>query len=257
MHGAWLTALASGFGLILSKNFGAKGMNKHFFSKAKRKAEQFYLDASNKRKSSGKVKYFCIGRNKTGTTSLKAAFEALGYSVGNQRKAEVITGKHYFEGDFRPIVNYCKSAQVFQDAPFSFPETFKHLDNAYPGSKFILTVRDDAEQWYKSITRFHAKKFGKNGRIPTTEDLKCAKYVWPGYMYNEVRLHGTTDEDPYNKDIMIAHYERYNREVMDYFKDRPEDLLVVNVAEPGAYQKFVEFLGVDSPYDDFPWENKT
>ncbi len=215
------------------------------------------LEVKNIRKAKGKQKIFCIGRNKTGTTSLKAAFEAFGYAVGNQRKAEVLTGKHYFEGNFQPIIDYCKSAQVFQDLPFSYPETYKQLDQAYLGSKFILTVRDSSEQWYQSITRFHAKLFGKNGCIPTAEDLKAAKYVWPGFMYNVIRVHGTTDEDPYNKGTMIAHYEQHNRQVKDYFKDRADDLLVINVAEQGAYQKFVEFIGVDSPYEDFPWENRT
>jgi hypothetical protein len=56
---------------------------------------------------------------------------------------------------------------------------------------------------------------------------------------------------------MVAHYERYNREVMEYFKDRTDDLLVINVGEGGAYQKFAQFLGVDSLFDDFPWENRT
>ena len=215
------------------------------------------LDMKNTWKAQGKQKVFCIGRNKTGTTSLKAAFEALGYPVGNQRKAEILTGKHYFEGDFQPIISYCKSAQVFQDVPFSYPETYRHLDQAYPGSKFILSVRDNPEQWYRSITRFHAKLFGKDGRIPTAEDLKAAQYVWPGFMYNVIRVHGTTDEDPYNKGAMTAHYENYNREVMDYFKDRPDDLLVINVGENGAYQKFIEFLGAESSYNDFPWKNRT
>ncbi len=76
-------------------------------------------------------------------------------------------------------------------------------------------------------------------------------------MYNVVRLHGTPEQDPYNKAIMIEHYERYNRDVIEYFKDRPEALLVINIADKGAYQKFVEFLGINSPYHDFPWKNKT
>lgn len=214
-------------------------------------------DHSHESGSVDKVKYFCVGRNKTGTTSLKAAFEALGYVVGNQHKAEMLTSQHYFTSNFQPILDYCKSAQVFQDVPFSYPKLYKQLDQAYPGSKFILTVRDSPEQWYSSITRFHAKLFGKGGRIPTVEDLKAAQYVRPGFMYNVVRVHGTPDEDPYNKEIMIAHYESYNREIMEYFSDRPEDLLVINVAERGAYEKFIEFLGVESPYDDFPWLNKT
>jgi hypothetical protein len=222
-----------------------------------RKAVGLCNNIENRFKAKGKTKVFCIGRNKTGTTSLKSAFEDLGYPVGNQRKAEILTGKYYFEGNFQPIVDYCKTAQVFQDVPFSYPETYKHLDKAYPGSKFILTVRDSPEQWYRSITRFHAKMFGKEGRIPTVEDLKNASYVWPGFMYNVVRVHGTTDDAPYDKRTMLAHYERYNREVIDYFKDRPNDLLVINIAEKGAYRKFVDFLGIDSSCNDFPWENKT
>ena len=223
----------------------------------KSRMSRLATEIQNHRKAAGKVKVFCIGRNKTGTTSLKCAFEDLGYPVGDQRKAEILTGKHYFDGNFQPIIDYCKTAQVFQDVPFSYPETYKYLDKAYPGSKFILTLRDDPEQWFRSITSFHAKMFGKDGRVPTVEDLKNAPYVWPGFMYNMVRVHGTPENDPYNKKIMVAHYERYNREVMDYFKDRLDDLLVINVGENGAYQKFIEFLGAESSYNDFPWKNRT
>lgn len=206
---------------------------------------------------SGKTKYFCIGRNKTGTTSLKHAFQDLGFIVGSQPEAERLTMAHYFDGEFDAIIDYCRGAQVFQDVPFSYPETYKHLDKAFPGSKFILSVRDDAEQWYRSLTRFHAKRFGTDGQLPTAQQLKDATYVQPGRMYSMLRLNGTTDEDPYNKDILIANYERHNREVIEYFKDRPDDLLVINVSTPGDYLRLVEFIGVDSPFTDFPWENRT
>lgn len=215
------------------------------------------LNWSNYFRSREKQKVFCIGRNKTGTTSVKKAFELLGYPVGHQRTAERLHYLHYFNGEFDEIVDYCKFGQVFQDVPFSCPETYKYLDKAFPGSKFILTVRDNGEQWYRSITRFHGKLWGKNGQTPTAQELKDATYVFKGAPYNLVALHGTTDEEPYHKETMIAHYEQYNQEIIDYFKDRPDDLLVINIAEEGAYQRFIAFLGVDSPYDDFPWENKT
>ena len=125
--------------------------------------------------SKGKVKYFCIGMNKTGTTSLKFLFEDLGFHVGDQRKAEILTGKFYLDQNFKPIIDYCQSAQVFQDIPFSYPDTYKYLDKAYPNSKFILTVRNDSEQWYNSVIQFHAKLFGSDGRIPTGNDLKKVK----------------------------------------------------------------------------------
>lgn len=92
-------------------------------SRIKNRVGRIVTEYQNQRNAAGKVKFFCIGRNKTGTTSLKSAFEDLGYPVGNQRKAEILTGKYYFEGNFQPIVDYCKTAQVFQDVPFSYPNT--------------------------------------------------------------------------------------------------------------------------------------
>lgn len=222
-----------------------------------RPVKKRYIAYQKKQQAKGKTKYFCVGRNKTGTTSLKKAFEDLGYPVGDQRIAEILADKYYRKGIFNPIIEYCQSAQVFQDVPFSSSETFKHLDAAYPGSKFILSVRDNPEQWYQSITRFHAKKWGKDGRIPTADDLKNATYIYKGSPYNLISYFGTSDDDPYNKEILIAHYNRHNQDVMDYFKDRPKDLLIINLAENCNYQRFVEFLGVKSPYDNFPWENRT
>jgi len=207
----------------------------------------------------GKTKYFCIGRNKTGTTSLKVAFLELGFIVGDQRIAEQLHDKFYFRSIFRPIVWYCLTAQVFQDVPFSCPETFKHLDKAYPGSKFILTVRDSPDQWYQSILSFHTKKYGKDGRSPTAAQLKNAKYKWyrRGVPYNVVKLHGTPDTNPYDPSIMKAHYEAHNRSVIDYFRDRPEDLLVINVGNPDDWIRFLRFVGKTSRRSSFPWKKKT
>lgn len=225
--------------------------------KARSVFKNFLIDRVNKKKSEGKTKIFCVGQNKTGTTSLKKAFSELDFSIGRQREAEILTAKYYFDGKYQPIIDYCDSAQVFQDAPFSCPETYKHLDAAFPNSKFILSVRDDAEQWYRSITRFHAKLFGKNGNIPNADDLKKVQYAWPGFIYNMVKMYGAPDNDIYNKKILIEHYERHNSEVIEYFKNRNSDLLVINLSENDAYLRFVDFLEVKSSALEFPWENRT
>jgi hypothetical protein len=205
----------------------------------------------------GRTKIFCIGRNKTGTTSLKKAFEDLGFVLGNQRKAELLTAQ-YWQKDFDSIVEYCKTAEVFQDFPFSYPETYKQLDKAYPGSKFILTVRDNSGQWYDSVTKFHAKLFG-NGEIPTVQQLQNATYVYKGWMWENVsKLYGVSSkENPYDKEKLIAQYEKHNKDVIEYFKGRDNDLLVINLSDPDAYSKFCEFIGVKSDKNNFPWENKT
>lgn len=199
-------------------------------------------------------KLFCIGRNKTGTTSIAKAFEQLGYVVGKQRPAQMLL-REYVARDFEPIVRYCKSAQVFQDAPFSYPETYKHMDAAFPGAKFILSVRDDAEQWYESLIRFHAERFG-NGEVPTAEDLKGAPNVWTGRAWEANRaLYNSPEGDPYNKDVLIAHYHEYNESVRGYFRSRPRDFIEINVARKGDYERLIQFLGVESDYNNFPWEN--
>lgn len=202
-------------------------------------------------------KIFCVGRNKTGTTSLKKAFQDLNYVVGDQRTAEDLYDRNYFAREFAPIIAYCQSAQVFQDVPFSCPHLFVALDQAFPGSKFILTVRDDADQWYSSLTRFHAKLWGTDGAPPTADQLRAAPYIRTGWAANLIELYGTTDAEPYHRETLIAHYERHNAAVREYFRYRPKDLLEINVSAPDSYQAFINFLGVRSPFDSFPWENKT
>ena len=200
-----------------------------------RKSIKQFERIQNTIKVTGKTKYFCIGFNKTGTTSIKKAFEDLGFIVGDQSVAEVLTDRYYFNSEFGPIIRYCQTAEVFQDVPFSYPETFKYLDKAYPNSKFILTVRDTPEQWYNSLVNFHAKRYGLNGPVPTYEDLQQEKYQGAGLTINLMSVHNTSKEDPYNKDILIKNYKNHVHAVKDYFKNRPHDLLVLNVAEPNGY----------------------
>ena len=203
-----------------------------------------------------KTKIFCIGRNKTGTTSLGNEFKLLGYVVGNQHQAEKLV-PFYKKNNFEPIIKYCHSAQVFQDFPFSFPNTYKYLDKAFPNSKFILSIRDSPEEWYQSLTRYHAKIFG-NGSIPTAKQLKEAEYVWKGWIWECNRINYPTPEsNPYQKDLVLETYKQYNKGVLEYFKDRPKDLLVINLKEEEAYKKFCDFLELDSPRKQFPWKNKT
>jgi hypothetical protein len=202
-------------------------------------------------------KIFCIGLNKTGTTSFSKAMEELGFKVGNQREAEKLFDD-WVKRDFSKLTKYCKKAEFFQDVPFSLPYTFIAMDQAFPGSKFILTIRDDAEQWYNSLTKAHAKKWGKNNRIPTAEDLKNATYINKGHPWHtRIHIHPVTEKNPYEKKILLDYYQTHNKNVKDYFRHRPEDLLILNVAEKGAYQKLAHFLDINTDKKDFPWENKT
>lgn len=201
-------------------------------------------------------KIFCIGRNKTGTTSLKIALEDLGYKIGDQATAELFL-QDYKKRNFVNIIDYCHTAEAFQDIPFSLPYTFIPLDHAFPGSKFILTVRDSAEEWYDSIIRFQAEKHG-GGELPTKEVLQNTTYRYKGFAWETKKIvFNTPDDDIYNKEMFIEHYKYHNKMVKDYFRFRPDDLLILNLKDDNAYQKLCKFLDRKPLYDNFPWVNKT
>ena len=201
-------------------------------------------------------KVFCIGRGKTGSTSMYRALWDFGYLMGDELEAATLYDAYYYKDEFGPLIEYCKRYEAFQDLPFSAPNTFKVLDAAFPGSKFILTVRNSSEQWYSSLLRFNSKRHA-GGKVPTYEDLQRARYIRTGYSTHIVRLFGTTKQEPFNKELAIASYENHNKDVISYFADRPNDLLVLNVAADGALQRLAAYLNKTTSQTEFPWENKT
>lgn len=191
-------------------------------------------------------KIFVIGRNKTGTTSMKAALAGLGYSVGNQRAAELLM-EDWARRDFRRIIRYCHTSDAFQDVPFSHHYTFQAVDAAFPGSKFILTIRDTTDDWYHSVLRFNSKLLEKRVgslRLPTVDDLRNDPYVYPGWRWRSRELVGFGNlSEAFPEKEMKDHYDRHNELVIDYFRHRPDDLLILNVGSPDAMQKLCRFLG--------------
>lgn len=189
-------------------------------------------------------KVFCVGRNKTGTTSLAAALRELGYRVGEQRPAELLM-EDWGRRDFRRLVAYCHSADAFQDVPFSHDYTFQAMDAAFPGSKFILTVRSSAEEWFQSRVRFDMKRLKVTGRLPTADDLRDDPYVFKGWSWRgRVLVFGAAAEASlYDEQIQKSHYTRHNDRVRDYFRHRPTDLLVLNLADADSMKRLCEFLG--------------
>ncbi len=205
----------------------------------------------------GKKKVFCIGLNKTGTTSWAQAMTDLGYRVGNERAAEIFFDD-WTQKKYARILRFCNSAQAFQDVPFSLPQMHVILHQRFPGSRFILTVRDCAQQWYQSVTRFHAKIWSDEGHCPPTRgDLENAEYIYKGWPAAFCRqVFQTSSEDPYNRDILLKIYKDHAAYAGEYFSKYPESFLQLNVAVPGALKKMCAFL--DQPYTggEFPWKNR-
>lgn len=175
-----------------------------------------------------KSKVFCIGFHKTGTTSLGAALRVLGYKVtgpkGIQdpdiaRNAVEIACKHVNKYD------------AFQDNPW--PIIYKDLDARYPGSKFILTLRNP-ESWIAS----QVKHFGR-------KNTEMRRWIYGGAACPEG-----------NEAVYVKRFEDHNKEVLAYFKDRPGDLLVIDLAKGDGWEKLCPFLNRPVPSEPFPHANK-
>jgi len=201
-------------------------------------------------------KVFCIGQNKTGTTSVEYVLKQLGYKMGKQAEAELLI-HDWAKRDFRRIVKFCHSADAFQDIPFSNDFTYEILDYAFPGSKFILTVRNSKDEWFESIKRFHTKLIGK-GRLPTADDLRAYSYRYEGWVWENMQLkYGINELTLYDYKIYTDQYERYNQTVMEYFKYRLNDLLVLNLSDGNAMKSLYEFLGYEYDGSVMPHLNQS
>ncbi len=179
------------------------------------------------------MKIFGIGLSKTGTTSLAHALEILGYKTRDYPGLE-----HYSAGDLTSIdAGMLEAHDALTDTPI--PSFYRELDARYPGAKFILTVRD-AEGWLKSCK----KQF--------TEKLAAKQNEAHNQLF--MALYGCT---VFDEQKFLAGYEKFVSGVLEYFKNRPQDLLVINVVAGEGWEKLCPFLGKPVPEIPFPKANVT
>jgi len=170
------------------------------------------------------------GFHKTGTSTLSAALNILGYRVKGISKRPLIP---IIKENYSKVKKMLKNYDAVQDTPWFY--IYKELDELFPDSKFILTIRDE-ESWYKSVK----KQIG---------GLRSAQDEW---IYG--RGKGLPKD---NKENTIKVYQQHNREVKDYFKNRPDDLLVLNFKNGDEWEKLCDFLNQEIPNKPFPHYNKS
>lgn len=179
-----------------------------------------------------KSKIFGIGLNKTGTSTLEECGKILGYRVKgpSYRCLEDIRIKNFFGNVIETVNKY----DLFQDWPW--PLIYKELDQEFPNSKFILTVRKDSQTWLNSL---------KAHSLRTKPLRNCRKLAY-GYHYP----HQYQQEH-------IEFYLRHQQEVRQYFQGRKQDFLEICWEEDNDWRKLCHFLGMEIPNVKFPHANKT
>ena len=70
-------------------------------------------------------------------------------------------------------------------------------------------------------------------------------------------IYGVDQQSLYDKEIYINHYESHNNRVNDYFRNRSEDLLELNLADSDAMQSLFAFLGIKATNEAMPHLNSS
>lgn len=158
-------------------------------------------------------KIFCIGFNKTGTSSMHQLFLELG-----------LRSYHGYYSHFPVTDPLYAQFQCFSDGD---QHPFELLDSTYPDSRFIVTTRR-LDDWLVSRIRHieERRRLGATGpmRMEYDANPEAALHRW-------------------------AQCRRaYHQRVMSYFARRPDDLLVINICDGAdsaqAVQTIAGFLGL-------------
>ena len=183
----------------------------------------------------GKAKVFGIGCPRTGTTTLHKSLATLGYKHTSWNKE--LFREVMMNGNSDLAIQEAHKYESFDDLPWC--TIYQELDKAFPGSKFILTVRKDSQTWLKSRAA-HAKGNGisllDDGSEPEQSQRARNSVRWP-------------------RDV--SHYEQHNEEAISYFSNRPNSLLVVCWERGDGWQELCNFLDAPLPSLAFPHQNKT
>mgnify|MGYP005815377663 CR=1 FL=1 len=170
-------------------------------------------------------KVFCIGFNKTGTSTLHRLFVELGLSSWHGYYSHI------------PVVDpIFSSFQCFSDGE---RHDFGELDRAFPGSRFILTTRP-FEEWLTSRIRHVERRRSLGASGPMRQEY---------------------DADPRGAvEQWIRRRLDYHARARDYFEARSGDLLVINVCNPSggcdAVASIAAHLGLAAPPNlGLPHEN--
>ena len=226
------------------------------------------------------TRIFGIGMHKTATTSLHTALTILGLDSAHwagahwaKRIYQEMTTETQAERDLRGYEKELAGDQIVLNVDYheklclaaekskrrsstlerhyalcDLPITllYKELDKAYPGSKFILTVRDPAK-WIESV-----RNHWDGSKNPYRHRWNTDPFTHKVHKL----LYGQRNFDA---EKFLARYHQHNVEVFNYFAGRSQDLLVLdmdeNVPPDWKWAKLCTFLDVPTPNASVDYPN--
>ncbi len=182
------------------------------------------------------MKVFGIGLSRTGTKSLTMAlnqlsFKVIHYPSGQTILNELESGNYNFS-----VLKEFDGITDITVAPY-----YAQLDQLFPDSKFILTVRDK-DSWLRSIEAHWSGKPVLETAPDNEAKMKLRRLL-------RLAVYGTY---VFNKERLSYVYDLHYKNVIEYFKDRPDSLLAINICGGESWDKLCPFLNLPLLNKPFP-----
>lgn len=186
------------------------------------------------------MKVFCLGSNKTGTTSLERAVKKLGFSPIPSDKTYGLYLGNGLNHSKENMVKLFETFELrkytynyFRDIPFNLSGSYHMLYDLFPEAYYILLTRD-AEKWFYSALDW----------IQLRECQAMYNWIW------------NIEFIPENKTKVIDLYHNRNNEIIQFFKHNPKFLLL-SIEEENKYARLCNFLNKEIRDESFPHENRS
>ena len=189
------------------------------------------------------MKIFCIGSNKTGTTSLSRVLSVFGYNVAPinpvfVEQTSILTD--YLNGNYQKLERLINTYDAFKDRPWNHKDFYRYLDLKYKDSKFILTTRDSGS-WVKSYKSFAEKISLKKRWFYKMVSIDC--YGVEDFLSHE--------------DVMIDCYENRNASIKEYFLNRHHDYISLDLCDDNKMIRLCNFLKLPLVEYKYPHLNRS
>lgn len=191
------------------------------------------------------------GFGRTGTASMKAALEHLGFGPC-YHMFDVLPSPERMEDWRRVVLDGARDWERVFDGYRSTVDWpgcayWKELAEAYPDAKILLTTRDP-QRWYDSVYKtIYSYYMSADHDSPVPDEARTRFLEVIGSMIWQ----GTFDGRFEDRDHAIEVFERHNEEVR---RSVPADRLLEYEVGSG-WRPLCDFLGVDVPAEDFPHVN--
>jgi len=172
-----------------------------------------------------------VGFHKTGTKTLAACLETLGF---RNRSLDREAFALWRLGEVPAVLEMMEHADSFEDWPWPF--LYREASERFPDARFVLTTRRDEATWLESLA-LHVERHGRTS------------FNYRRYIYG-------VDDPRAEPQRFLEVYRAHNAAVRAYFAERPGRLLEIRWEDGLGWEPLCRFLGQPVPDVPLPHLNR-